>query len=155
MRRALTGLVAALALLGPGAAVALAACPRTSVADIEDEVMCPICGTPLSLAIEAPQARRERDFIIERVERCESKAQVKAALVAEFGASVLAVPEDEGVGRAAWLVPMLVLALSAAGAAAATWRWRRRRAPTVHGAPDDEERERSARLDRDLARYDL
>ena len=109
MRRALAGLVAALALLGPATPVALAACPQTSVADIEDEVMCPICGTPLSLAIEAPQARREREFIIERVERCQSKAQVKAALVAEFGAGVLAVPEDEGVGRAAWLVPLLVL----------------------------------------------
>ena len=152
MRRALAGLVVGLALLGPGAAVALAACPQTSVADIEDEVMCPVCGTPLSLAIEAPQARRQREFIIERVERCESKAAIKTALATEFGASVLAVPEDEGVGRAAWLVPVLVLALSAAGAVAATLRWRRRREPA---APDDAEHEPSARLDADLARYDL
>ena len=166
MRRALAGLIAALALLGPGAAVAVAACPQTSVADIEDEVMCPVCGTPLSLAIEAPQARREREFIVELVERCQSKAAIKAALAAEFGASVLAVPADEGAGRAAWLVPVLMLLLTTAGVAAATLRWRWHR-PAAAGGPhrdadpavgDDSgeaEGERSARVEADLARYDL
>ena len=35
-------------------------CPKTTLGDIEDEVMCPVCGTPLGLATEAPQAQRER-----------------------------------------------------------------------------------------------
>ena len=38
------------------------AAPQTSIADVEDEVMCPICGTLLELA-ESPQAQRERAFI--------------------------------------------------------------------------------------------
>ena len=54
------------ALLGglalPGAALA-ADCPRTTLGDVEDEVMCPICGTPLGLATDAPQADRERAYI--------------------------------------------------------------------------------------------
>ena len=155
MRRALAALIAALALLGPGAAVALAACPQTSVADIEDEVMCPVCGTPLSLAIEAPQARREREFIAELVERCQSKAQIKTALAAEFGARVLAVPEDEGTGRAAWLVPVLVLLLTTAGVAATTLRWRRQRPAAAGRDAGGADGERSERLEADLARYDL
>jgi hypothetical protein len=63
---------------------------------VENEVMCPVCGTPLNLAEEAPQAERERAFIEREIDRCRSKAQIKRALVAEFGESVLALPGDEG-----------------------------------------------------------
>lgn len=161
MRRALVALTACLLLLGPGAALAQA-CPLTSVADIEDEVMCPVCGTPLSLAIEAPQARREREFIGDLVERCKSKEEVKTALVAEFGPGVLALPRDQGFDRAAWLVPVLVLALAATGTAVATLRWRRRRpAATVAHSPGDGngraegDAARQTRLQADLDRYDL
>ena len=38
-------------------------CPKTTLGDVEDEVMCPVCGTPLGLATEAPQAERERALI--------------------------------------------------------------------------------------------
>ena len=34
---------------------------RTTLGDVEDEVMCPVCGTPLALATEAPQAIQQRD----------------------------------------------------------------------------------------------
>ena len=155
MRRALAGLIACLALLGPGAALAVAACPQTSVADIEDEVMCPVCGTPLSLAIEAPQARREREFIVDLVERCRSKQEIKTALASEFGPSVLAVPADDGFDRAAWLVPVLVLLLASAGTVAATIRWRRRRPAPGGERAGEATGEDAARLDADLARYDL
>ena len=42
--------------------------------------MCTVCGTTLGLATEAPQAQRERAFILARVERCETKEQIRAAL---------------------------------------------------------------------------
>ena len=54
----LATLLAALALAA--AAPAGAAEPQTSLADIEDEVMCTICGTTLQLA-NAPQANQQRD----------------------------------------------------------------------------------------------
>ena len=61
-------LVAALAALVLGLpAVAAAQEPQTSLPDIEDEVMCPICGVTLELATEAPQAIQEREFIRERI----------------------------------------------------------------------------------------
>ncbi len=157
MRRALALLIAVVSLAAPTAAAAQ--CPRTSVADIEDEVMCPVCGTPLALATEAPQAKQERSFILDLVEDCKSKDEVKAALVAEFGEDVLAVPGDDGFDRAAVLVPGLGLLVALAGITAATVRWRRRPRPdggagsggsaAALGGSD------SARLDADLKRYDL
>ena len=86
-------------------AAAAAQEPQTSLPDIEDEVMCPICGVTLELATEAPQAIQEREFIRERIAEGQTKDEIKDALVAEFGPEVLAVPEAKGFDLAAWLVP--------------------------------------------------
>jgi cytochrome c-type biogenesis protein CcmH/NrfF len=137
------------------AAVAAAAEPRASLTDIEDEVMCPICGTPLNLA-EAPQAERERAFIRRQIARGETKQEILDTLVAEYGPEVLATPEDEGFDLAAWLVPAGGLAIAAAVLFVGVRRWRRRDIPSAPRPgetgldPDEAERLRS-----DLAKYDL
>jgi len=143
-------------LLGLGLpATAVAACPRTSVADVEDEVMCPVCGTPLALATEAPQAQRERAFIFGLVQQCRSKDQIKTALVAEFGDDVLGTPDTEGFDLAAYLVPALVLLGSAIGVGVAGLRWRRARMTAVaSAAPPTIDPSDSARVEADLRRYD-
>jgi cytochrome c-type biogenesis protein CcmH len=155
MTRALVALLL-LVLLGTAASAA-AACPKTSLADVEDEVMCPVCGVPLGLATEAPQAQRERAFIQREVERCKSKTQIKAELVAQFGDRVLALPPDKGFNLAVYLVPAAIVL--AGLAAVTTVALRRRRdsratsngaAPTPALAGDD-----AARLEADLERYDL
>jgi cytochrome c-type biogenesis protein CcmH/NrfF len=99
----LLALACLLALAVP--AVAAAACPQTSVADLEDEVMCPVCGTSLGVAREAPLAQRERALIGRLAARCQSKRQIKAALVAQYGPTVLALPQDRDSG--AYLGPLL------------------------------------------------
>ena len=76
---AVTVMLATFAL--PAAALA-ADCPQTTLGDIEDEVMCSICKTPLGLAAEAPQAQRERAYIERLIADCRSKDQIKRALVA-------------------------------------------------------------------------
>ncbi len=58
--------------------------------------MCPICGTPLGLATESPQAQDEREFIQRLIDDCRSKDEIKTALVAQYGERVLALPGDEG-----------------------------------------------------------
>lgn len=146
-------LLTALALLALVPAGALAQCPRTSVADIEDEVMCPVCGTTLQLATEAPQAIREREFIQRQVDSCKSKAQVKDALAAEFGPGVLAVPEDSGFALSAYLVPIAVMILGLGGILLAAARWRRRPAAPAGPAPPPLSSSESDRLDRDMERY--
>jgi cytochrome c-type biogenesis protein CcmH/NrfF len=140
----------------PTAAVAKD-CPQTTLGDIEDEVMCPVCGTPLGLASESPQAQQERAYIERLIAQCKSKDEVKRALVAEFGDSVLALPGDEGdtgVGDVlVYVVPALGIVLAAAGIAFAVVRWRRARRQAGGGgalAAAD-----GTRLDDDMERYDL
>lgn len=153
MRRiaALVALGAALAL--PGAALAQD-CPKTTLGDVEDEVMCPVCGVPLELATEAPQANAERAFITEQIAQCKSKEEIKDALVAQFGRSVLSLPEDEGFDLAAYLVPILAFLAAAAGIGVALVRWRGSRPATPANepgapAPDPDD---AARLDDDMRR---
>jgi cytochrome c-type biogenesis protein CcmH len=149
----------ALALVALGllpAAAAARDCPQTSLGDIEDEVMCPVCGTPLALASEAPQANQERAYIQRLVDSCRSKDEVKRALVAEFGENVLALPGDEGdddLGDVlVYVIPALGILLAAAGIAFAVVRWRRPDGPRGGAAPA---RADGARLDDDMDRYDL
>ena len=152
-----TALAALLLALAP---TALAAdCPRTTLADVEDEVMCPICGTPLALATEAPQAIQQREYIQDLIADCRSKDEVKAALVAQFGDSVLALPGDEGDDDLGdllvYLVPGVGIALAAGGIAFALVRWRRGRGgrsgdPRAAAAGADR-----GRVDADMERYDL
>jgi cytochrome c-type biogenesis protein CcmH len=123
--KALVAFVAALAALAAPGAAGAADCIKTSVSDLEDEVMCPACGTSLGLAREAPQAKRESAFIARLVERCHSKDEIKAALVAEFGDGVLALPSREGFNLSAYLAPLLGMLLAAAGIGLALVRWRR------------------------------
>jgi cytochrome c-type biogenesis protein CcmH/NrfF len=140
---------------GPGTALAAAAgCPRTSTSDIADEVMCLQCGVPLNVAEDAPSAKRERVFIQQLVDQCRTKAQIKQALVAQFGSHVLADPKD----KATWLVPALGFGAAVLALAYGAFRWRRSRpkatpstAPAAPAAPSGD----SARLQADLDRYDL
>lgn len=146
MRRLATLLVVLLAF----PAAAAAQCPKTTLGDVEDEVMCPVCGTPLGLATEAPQAIRQRAFIQRLAEDCRSKEQIKTALAAEFGEDVLALPEDDGFSLAAYLVPILALLAGVVAIVLSVARWRRR--PKAEGVPNPSQDER---LDEDMQRYEL
>jgi cytochrome c-type biogenesis protein CcmH/NrfF len=152
MRR-LLALAGALLALIPAAASA--AEPQTTLSDLEDEVMCTVCGTTLQLA-NAPQAQQERELINELIAAGRTKEEIKDALVEEYGPEVLAVPSSEGFDLAAWIVPVagILIALVAIALAARRWRASRPAAPaTPDGgpaiAPADEER-----LREDLRRYD-
>ena len=156
MRRA-AALLAALAALAAPAAAGAQGCPQTTLGDIEDEVMCPICGTPLALASEAPQAQQQRAFIEEQIADCRSKEEIKRALVAQFGEGVLALPGDESgeddLGDVlVYAIPALAILLALAGIGFAVVRWRRRRLRSRAVAPAGSD---SGRLDADMERYDL
>ena len=143
-------LVLALAL----APAAIAAEPKTTLPDVEDEVMCVECGTALNVST-SPVADREREFIRRRIAEGMSKPEIKAALVEEYGPKVLAVPEGGGFDVAAWLVPGLLslIALVGVGVAALRWRGRREDEPAADDGPELDPDDRR-RLDADLAAYD-
>jgi cytochrome c-type biogenesis protein CcmH len=157
--RAWIAAVVTLTVLVVTAAAAAADCTRTSVADLEDEVMCPVCGTSLGLAREAPQARRERAYIARLVRSCRSKDEIKAALVDEFGDSVLALPSKGGFNLSAYVAPLLAMLLAGVAIVVALARWRRaganasarRAAPSSAGLLDPTD---VMRLDEELRRED-
>ena len=148
MIRAALAALAALALALPGAAAA----QEASLTDIEDEVMCPICGTTLELS-ESPQAEREREFIRLRIEQGQSKEEIKDALVVEYGEDVLAVPDSDGFDLTAWVVPALGIGLAALGVGLAIARLARRRDRDDAGPLIEPEQD--ARIDSDMKSYDL
>jgi cytochrome c-type biogenesis protein CcmH len=149
---ALAAALTALALASP----AQAATPRTSIADVEDEVMCPICGTLLELA-ESPQAERERVLVKRLIAEGQTKAEIKDALVTQYGRGVLALPSGSGFDLSAYLVPAIAFAIAVLALGIGVRRWRRAGRPpgadaVASASPGGEDAER---LEADLARYDL
>jgi cytochrome c-type biogenesis protein CcmH len=136
--------------------VAAAAGLRTILNEIEEEVMCPVCGTLLALA-ESPQATREKAFVEKLAKEGKNKDEIKEALVNQYGDAVLALPKSSGFSLSAYVVPIVAFVVAVILLALAIWKWRKAagrrddRRPDIEG-PSDEDRER---LDEDLARYDL
>jgi cytochrome c-type biogenesis protein CcmH len=150
-------LVVLVALLGMALpTVAAAEGLRTTLNEIESEVMCPVCGTLLELA-ESPQATREKAFVEKLVKQGQNKDEIKEALVAQYGDAVLALPKGSGFSLSAYVVPIVAFVVAVILLAFGVWKWRRAagsredRDSEVKG-PSDEDRQR---LDDDLARYDL
>lgn len=150
--RAVLALIVALLALAP--AQGLAAEGPASQRELEGEVMCPICGTLLELA-EAPQAQRQKAFIARLISEGRGKEEIKAALVAEYGEEVLALPRGSGFSLSAYLVPIVAFAIAAIALAIGVLRWRRRDGDGPPGPGDRPSAEDSARLEADLSRYDL
>lgn len=145
-------LLLSLLLLMPAVATGEA---KTSVADLEDEIMCVVCGTLLGLS-QAPAADQQRRFIEREIARGQDKEQIKDSLVAEYGPGVLALPEGEGMNLWAYLLPLIGLGLGAVGVVWAVYRWRR---SGTRGDPDRDDPgppsgSDAERLERELADFD-
>ena len=147
-------IAAALAALLLVAATAPAATPRASLTDIEDEVMCTVCGTALNIA-GGEAAEDQRDLIRDLIATGATKDAIKDRLVAEYGVAVLAEPPKDGFDLAAWLVPGLAIA-AALGALAFAWRRRAGVATATPGAaaPPPLDPADTRRVDDELARFD-
>ncbi|TMJ98133.1 MAG: cytochrome c-type biogenesis protein CcmH [Actinobacteria bacterium] len=129
-----------------------------TLAEIENEVYCPICHEPLA-ASSSPIAQRMRAFIRQRIGVGQTKSQIEDALVREFGEGVLAAPPKRGFNLLAWLLPLFGLGFATVIVFVLARGWLRSRAepaatdPASNGrAPLDPEIER--RLDEELARFD-
>jgi cytochrome c-type biogenesis protein CcmH len=126
---------------------------RANLPDIEDEVMCTICGTLLAES-ESPQADRERALIRRLIARGEDKQQITDALVAQYGPQVLATPSGHGFDLLAWLVPGLGIAMALGAICLLLWRGRGR--SRGDGPPESRiEPADAARLDEDMSQYRL
>jgi cytochrome c-type biogenesis protein CcmH len=143
--------VLTLALAGPATASELKPTP----AELESELVCPVCETTLDTS-DAPAARRIKAYIRVRIAAGDTKSEIKAKLVDQFGPTVLAVPPRKGFDWLAWLLPIGGLAVGAEVVGALAWHWSRSRdddPPSPDGLePLDPELER--RLDAELANFE-
>ena len=101
---ALGALLIALALHAVVPPPARAVAARTTLPAVESQAMCVTCKIPLTVA-QSPQADRERAFIARLIDAGLTEAQIKRALVREYGPAVLALPRAHGFGLAVYLVP--------------------------------------------------
>ena len=147
-------MIAVVLALAPASASAVTRpLPRTSLAEIERDVMCPTCGTALIVS-QSPLADRERAFIQTLVARGDSKAQIERAMVAQFGSSILASPPATGFDLAAYLVPLTAAIVAVLGLSLGLIRWRRRAGPATVADAAPLPPALSKRLDEELLRYE-
>lgn len=157
-RKLLAALVVALAVVAPAAASE----QNPTLPELERELICPTCHELLA-ASTSPIAERMRAFIRARIAAGDTKSEIKAKLVDQFGESVLAAPPKRGFNLLAWVLPLagIVVAAGVVGYLAYRWSRGRRGEEEADEPPDpsangrfslDPELER--RLDEELARYD-
>jgi cytochrome c-type biogenesis protein CcmH len=123
-----------------------------NAADLEAELVCPVCETTLDQS-NAPVAERMKAFIRVRIAAGDSEGEIKDALVAEFGPEVLAEPPGGGFGLLAWLLPLGTL-LGGAIAVGLLIRVWSRRAVALDPADERLEPELDRLVDEELARFD-
>jgi cytochrome c-type biogenesis protein CcmH len=136
------------------AAPALPSERHPTLAELEGEVMCPVCNTTLDQS-NSQAARRIESYIGERIAAGDTRSKIKARLVAQFGPSILASPPRHGFNLVAWWLPIVGVGAGAVALAIGAWRWSRtaesrpRQAESESGLEPELER----RIDEELARF--
>jgi cytochrome c-type biogenesis protein CcmH/NrfF len=145
-------LAVALVFAAPAAACAQ---PRTSLTYLEGQVMCPTCHTTLDQS-DSPAAVRIEAFISQKIAACWTSQRIESALVATYGAGILAAPPHKGLDLLAWWLPIVGVLAGALLLAFGVWRWSRRRGPDEPAESEDSglDEETEQRLDDLLARFD-
>jgi cytochrome c-type biogenesis protein CcmH len=157
--RLTTPLVVAL-LVGMAVAAPAAAGDRhPTLAQLEQQVMCPTCHTLLALS-NAPVAERMRVVIRRWIAEGDTTGEIEARLVADFGEQVLAAPPAQGFGLVAWLLPFVALLGIGGVVTVAARRWTRAEGTGTgsmgvrpHGRVRVDA-DLARRLDRELARFE-
>ena len=148
--RLLAAAVLALALAAP----ALASDAHPTLAEMEGEVMCPVCHTTLDQSNSAA-AQRIKAFIVRRIRAGDTRNEIEDRLVADFGPAILAQPPKRGFDLLAWLLPIGGLLAGAVAVGFAAWRWTKSREPEpALAAAGSLDPELERRLDEELRRFD-
>ena len=148
-----------LAALVVGVPFAVASEQHPTLHELEGQLMCPTCQTPLDMS-ESPAANRIRAFIVKRIEAGDTRTEIMDKLVVQFGPGIRAAPPASGFGLLAWVLPLVLLVGGGAVIGVYAWRWSRSREPALAGggpaqngrAPLDPDVER--RLEDELARFE-
>ena len=144
--------VVAVALVAAQPALACAK-PKTSLTSMEGQIMCPTCHTTLDQSDSAAAQRIEHRISV-LIDRCYSADGIKADLVRNFGAGILAAPTHKGFDLLAWWLPIIGVTVGAVAVAFGVWRWSRTRGPGDEPPAGRLDDETERRLDELLAKLD-
>jgi cytochrome c-type biogenesis protein CcmH len=140
-------LFAALLLAGPAVAGS-----KPSAAEIETELVCPVCHETLDQST-APIAQEMKATIRRRIAQGWTKKQIIDEMVANFGPGVLSTPSKHGFDALAWVLPIggAMVGVAALGFGARHWA----RLPAAEPAQSDAlDPELERRIDEELDRFD-
>lgn len=145
-----------LAGLGPVWAQQPVAVSDDQVNEVAKELYCPLC-TGLRLDnCDLKVCDGMKDVIRQKLDAGESKEQIKAYFVEQYGEVVLGVPSKKGFNLLAWVFPFAALVVAGGWVYYAAHLWARRRAATA-GPPlelADLPAEYLQQLEEDLAEYE-
>ena len=131
--------------------VARASEQHPTQAELEGEVMCPVCGTTLDQS-GSPAAEQIKRVIARRIAAGDTKSEIKDRLVANYGDSILAAPPHHGFGLLAWWLQIGGIVAAAVLVGLGAWRWSRAREPPPRAVQLDPALERQ--LDDELRRFE-
>lgn len=101
-----------------------AVAPRTTLQEVEKELMCSTCRVPLEQS-EAPQAQQERQTIERLIAEGLTKDQIIDEMVEIYSESVLIHPPEDGVRTLRWVVPAVAALIGFSLVVFLVVRWRR------------------------------
>jgi cytochrome c-type biogenesis protein CcmH len=144
--------LAALVLAAP----AVASEQHPTLAELEGQLMCPICEGETLAQSDSPAAQQIKGEIRARIAAGDTRSEIKQRLVVEWGKRILAAPPRKGFDLLAWVLPIVGVLGGALVIGVLAWRWSRTREPaaqwTLTARPLGPEEER--RLDEELRRFD-
>jgi cytochrome c-type biogenesis protein CcmH/NrfF len=141
--------LAALALAVP----ATASERHPSQAEMEAELVCPTCHTPLDES-SSPVALQMKAYIRKHIAMGWTKSRIENSLVAQLGPGVLGVPQTHGFDLLAWVLPLGGIGLGAVAIAGGAWAWSRNRPGDRLSLGSGLTPEDELRVDEELARFD-
>ena len=155
MRR-LAVLVAFFALAAPASASER----HPTLAELENQLMCPVCVGETLAQSDSPAAQQVKVRIQHLIAQGKTRSEIKRELVADYGTRILAAPPRHGFDLLAWVLPLVGILAGAGAMAFLAWRWSHGREEPVfvggpvslNGRPLDPDLER--KLDEELARFD-
>ena len=145
----------ALAHVAPASAAPATPTPN-QVESVAKELWCPLCNGVRLDNCELTACSQMREVIAEKLAAGDNKEQIKAYFVQQYGDVVLGAPENKGISRIVYILPVLAAVVGLGIVAYLVYIWSRRRpvpvgrGPQPPAANDDYTRQ----VDEELKKYE-
>lgn len=127
------------------------------VTQVSKELYCPLCTGVRVDNCDLPLCDQMREVIRQKLATGETKEEIKAYFVEQYGQVVLGVPPKRGGMILAWVLPFLVVIVAGGWVYHLTRRWTRQQATeeeTEAAAPQPLPTEYVERLERELEQFE-